>query len=500
MIRNPLNPNLSRPLAAISLLALALSARASGYLDLIGYNNLNSGPSILMASGAGIPVAQVEVFPTGTSNYIPDTSLDIFAGKTFTLRSGPSGVSPHATQIGGYFYSNPDGAAPNVSRVSLFSAESFVSGLLRAGRANRGPGAAGAAVINNSWVASFGNDATDTDVVRRLDDLINRDGVLVFNAVENADDGSFPRLLASSYNGVAISTLQGSRGPVNFDSKGPRIKPDLIVPVEFTSDATAIASGAGTLLWSEAKARQIPFNQLAAKAVLMAGAKRDGTWQRGAPGGTDDAVSPLDYAQGAGQLRIDRSFDILTSGRAYPQGTTGVAAEHDAAAGWDTNRTDKRTKSAVYNLSLDHDESEWSAMLTWNRIIAGLIHRHYNSTPTLADLTLSLFKKLPGRKPTLLARSDSDFDNVESLTLHDLAAGDYRLVVASNVRTRYGVAWLGGQDTAGVDSPNGAIPMIAPLTAPSIDTPAFTQVPEPTGTALLALIASGFAAQRRRRR
>src|SRR5687768_10223044 len=72
-------------------------ARASsgGLLDTIGYGQLTSGaPSALVAFGSGIPVAQVEVFPTGTENYIPDTSLDDFSGKRFTLRSGTSGVSP----------------------------------------------------------------------------------------------------------------------------------------------------------------------------------------------------------------------------------------------------------------------------------------------------------------------------------------------------------------------------------------------------------------------
>jgi hypothetical protein len=491
-------PKLFRPTAAIGLLiALTLSADA-GYLDVIGYDKLNSGPSILMASGAGIPVAQVEVPPLGTTNYLPDTSLTDFSGKAFTLRSGPSGVSPHATQIAMHFYGQSIGPSPNVSKVSLFSAESFISGLLRTGRSSRAPGAAGAAVINNSWIASFANDATDTEVVRRLDDLINRDGVLVFNAVENADDGSFPRLMASSYNGISVGTLQGSRGPATFDSKGPRIKPDLVIPIEFTSDATAMASGAGTLLLSEARARQTPFNQLAAKAVLMAGAQRDDTWHRGGPALDDDPVSPLDLAQGAGKLRIDRSFHILTAGRALPQATAGATAEYTGEAGWDTARTDKRTKSAIYNLTLAQVQEEWSALLTWNRVIAGLnSKKRYDQTATLADLTLSLFKKLPGKKPTLLSRSQSAFDNVESLTLHDLPAGDYRLVVSSNIRTRYGLAWLAGADTAGADTPDFT-PTAAPLTSPAPETGTYGQVPEPSTAALLALLACGFATRRRR--
>src|SRR5688572_5982374 len=208
-----------RPLARLCLLLCLAglvtgSARASsgGLLDTIGYGQLTSGaPSALVAFGSGIPVAQVEVFPNGTENYIPDTSLDDFSGKRFTLRSGPSAVSPHATQVAANFYSLDTGAAPNVSSVTLFSAESFVTGLLRVGRSNKAPGTAGAVVINNSWIASFGDSSTNLESVRRLDDLISRDGVLVFNAVKNEHDGVFPHLMATSYNGVTVGTLQGSR-------------------------------------------------------------------------------------------------------------------------------------------------------------------------------------------------------------------------------------------------------------------------------------------------
>jgi hypothetical protein len=501
MTENPDKPHmLPHQVVCLGLLmALALTARGSpGLLDTIGYNNLTSGgPSALMAYGSGVPVAQVEVVPAGTQNYIPDTSREDFSGKTFTLRSGPSGVSPHATQIAGYFYSSQTGAAPNVSSINLFSAESFITGLLRVGRSNKAPGSAGARVINNSWVASFSDGKTNVDSVRRLDDLINRDGVLVFNAVKNENDGAFPYLMSSSYNGITVGTLTSSRGPISIDSAGSRIKPDIVVPVGFTSDATALASGAGALLFSEAKARKVPFNQLAAKAVLLGGALRDDTWQRGAPGAADDAKAPLDHAQGAGKLRIDRSVRIFNAGRGLPQGAGTVQTTSDAAAGWDTNRTNKRSKSATYNLHLAQDEPEWSAVLTWNRVIAGLSKGRYNSTPTLADLTLSLYRKPAGRKPYLIATSDSDYDNIESLTLHDLPAGDYRLLVTSSVRTWYGVSWFGDPDTAGADVGGTFSLNLSQSTA--LDTVGFSQVPEPSMAALLALIACGFANRRSRR-
>jgi hypothetical protein len=484
---------LRRIIWIIGLCWVSLAARAQLYRDLIGYDQIGSGgPQILLSRGAGVPVGQVEVFPPGTSNYIPDTSLAAFSGKTFTLRSGASGISPHATQVASSFYSSVSGSAPDVSQVTLFSAESFLNGLLRVGRKSRAPGKSGVMVINNSWVASFENESTNVDVVRRLDDLINRDGVLIFNAVENVNDGSFPKLLSTSYNGVTVGTAQGSHGPFTYESTGARAKPDLIVPLQFTSDATAVASGAGALLLSEARARQIPMNQLAAKAVLMAGAQRDDTWQRGLAGATDDAKAPLDFVQGAGRLRIDRSFELFTAGRQLP----GVAVNDNGVAGWDTARTDKTTRSAVYQIDLDQAQDEWGAVLTWNRVIPGLNSKNrYNSTPTMADMVLSLFKKRPGRKPYLVANSDSDFDNVETLTLHDLAAGDYQLVVSGNVRTRYGVAWLAGADAA------GGMGGVGPMSLSGVgsgEVAGFAQAPEPSFLMMVLPIAGVVCLNRRR--
>src|SRR5207237_264820 len=157
--------------------------------SLLGYNNLSG----LLANGAGVPVAQVEVFNPGTADYGPDTSnLTLYPGKTFTPLSGFTGVSPHANEVGSLFYGH---------------------------------------------TASTASDA-------------------------------HTQLLATSYNGVTVGTRTGSFGPVTFDAAGAQIKPDLIVDTGTTSDATALASGAATLIRSEARARGLPAGELATKAIL----------------------------------------------------------------------------------------------------------------------------------------------------------------------------------------------------------------------------------------
>jgi hypothetical protein len=95
-------PHASPPSGTFSFcLALLLTATPAiaADRDLIGYTALTARAGALQADGAGIPVSQVEAFAPGTADYAPDTALTAFAGKTFTLRSGASSISSHATQV-----------------------------------------------------------------------------------------------------------------------------------------------------------------------------------------------------------------------------------------------------------------------------------------------------------------------------------------------------------------------------------------------------------------
>jgi hypothetical protein len=454
----------------LALILTATSALASDR-DLIGYTALTARPGALQADGAGIPVAQVEAFAAGTANYIPDTALTSFAGKTFTLRSGASSISSHATQVANVYYGSIASPAPDVTDISLFSAQSFITDLLRSGRSRRAPGGVGASVVNNSWIADLNDDAANFDALHRLDDLINRDDVLIFNAVSNTATDPFPALLATSYNGVTVGTLTGSHGPILYDGALPRIKPDLVVNTGITSNSSALAAGAGALLRSEAQARGLPAGELAVKAILMAGAQRDTNWHRGRLSGKDNLTAPLDFQQGAGQLRVDHSFDVLTAGQ--QSAGTSIAS----TGGWDYARTARGTSDATYYLHVDQTLSNWSAFLTWNRLIAGLQPSgHYSTAATLADFDLSLYlSRRSGRR--LIAQSDSPGDNVESLTLTDLTPGDYQLVLTSDIRSYYGIAWFTDPSIS-----NPLAPALTPSASPleSRDGAFISAMPEPT--------------------
>jgi hypothetical protein len=476
--------------AAGTLVVTAPPAHADA-LDLIGYHDLVNRPDTLQGQpGYGVPVAQVEVPSANTNNYVPDTTAVQFATKTFTDRSGPpSGASDHATLVATLFYGDT-GAAPGVTDVALFSAQSFLSGLLRTGRAHRAPGSAGAMVVNNSWIAGYATDAANVEAVRRLDDLINRDDVLVFNAVDNTPANPFPKLLATSYNGISVGTPTGSVGPVTFDSPVPRTKPDLIVSAGTTSEATALASGAGALLRGVALQRNLPAGELAIKAILMASADRDASWNRGRPTGRDNNTSPLDFQQGAGQLRVDQAYDVLVAGP-QPAGTTTATA----TAGWDYARTPRaRHHTVTYTLHLDDTLPTWDAVLTWNRVLDG--NYTADSEPFTPNFDLALYRNKKGGR-RLLAYSNSPGDNVESLQLADLPAGDYQLVLSSGARTYYALAWYADPNGAPNITPSDLTPAVAPLDVAPSSAP-FTGAPVPEPTTLLWLAPLTLLPRRRR--
>jgi hypothetical protein len=230
---------------------------------------------------------------------------------------------------------------------------------------------------------------------------------------------------------------------------------------------------------------------LTTKALLMAGAHRPDDWERGAPGTYDDEKVPLDYRYGAGSLRVDNSFEILLAGQ-RPQGGRDT--------GWDTAMAKKKSHNYTFTISDDDtsgdDDEMFTAVLTWNRDIKPRGRSKFSSS--VADLEMSLLIK-SGTRWTRVSRSDSDFDNVETITLNDLAPGAYRLVVRGDRPEPYSVAWLtsrdnhGGGDNSG---PGGGEPLIQSTLA--VGGLTATVVPEPTILGLL-LPAAAMLARRKKR-
>jgi hypothetical protein len=466
------------------LISAVLAGSAWGsLLDDVGFTALSKNAHPPTAEGSGITVGQVEAFNGG--GYAPDQLNSEFAGKNFTLHGiTATPVSWHATMVGSRIYGDTQGLAPNVTDIQVFSDSSFTGpdGLNALGTGD--PNSLGVSVLNNSWVGAASSPAQNRDILRRLDFLINRDNMVAVVAVDNGATSTYPILMASGYNSIAVGITAGSsKGPTYYDG-GPRAKPDLIVPAATTSEAAAAVSGAAAMLLSEAKTRKLPVTATSIKAMLMAGAQHLAGWHHGSTITTDDLMVPLDYAQGAGQLRIDRAYTILTAGRraAY----TAVPRR-----GWDTNSA-SRTRSPTYQINLTSAVRSFVAVLTWNRRFVASTIAFTQRTQILANLSLYLQQKV-GKTWRNIDRSLSTRDNVEEIYRPSLSAGTYRLMVTGDMSEYYSLAW--DSDLASSKALPATPGRIA--TAGSYGGAYARAVPEPS-TLLLALPAALLLLRRKR--
>jgi len=240
----------------MSSLALATDALALGE---IGLTSLQTRLGASAPTGAGIGVKQIEA---GATAWVPDDSDPDFLGDTISDITGGGGISGHATVVGRNFYGEL-GVSPGVDDIHSQSANAWLNsgGLLAL--QSVAPVAETRRVQNNSWIANFSDifdngmppnllftaEEVATDVIRRNDFMINRDGILSIVGVNNGSGSSFPHALANSYNAIAVGLTSGNstQGPTNIDLPG-RSKPDIVAPKAATSYATPLVAGSAALL------------------------------------------------------------------------------------------------------------------------------------------------------------------------------------------------------------------------------------------------------------
>jgi autotransporter-associated beta strand protein len=418
--------------------------------DATGYTSLRSRLGAATPTGTGIVVEQVEaIYPENTNNYLPNSADSSLAGRAIIDMTMGGGVSGHATTVGRNFYGNYS-LAPGIHTIDVYEANHWLNaGFLYTGGYVPWPlPSNNPRVINASWVGNNNTAPSNIDTLRRLDYTIERDNTIVVVGVSNNDFGStdVPALLASSYNSIAVGMSGGgsSIGPTKYAEGIGRSKPDLVAPGDRTSYATPLVAGAAALLlqtangnsaWSQAA------NPEAIRALLLAGAAKD-AWSDW----SHTQARPLDVRYGAGQLNIDRSYQILTAGRRSPSNTSYVPG-----TGWtfDTfaagaSRPD--TRRFFFQVAAGQPV-DFSAVLAWDRHVANT--GSYFSpvfTSSLATLNLKLYQAGPAFSLfTLLDQSTSTVDNVQDLFERTLAPGQYALqVTRTDSRAEdwdYSLAW-----------------------------------------------------------
>ena len=417
---------------AMGLSVLNLQA---DWLDEIGFTRLQAlaGNSLPTAPSNGL--SQVEA-TEGSTNYEPNSASTLFAGKTFNLKSGTSGTSSHADHVARNFYSSTS-QVPGTCPIDLYNANDWLStGYLNFG-VSSAPKIESRAVQNHSWAGSSGNSTTDTEIGRRLDFAINRDGFVCAVGLYNQDTNTpvHAQLLCQTYNTISVGRDDGghTKGLTTLDGNGRR-KPDIVAPSaapEYaTSWTTPMVSGAAALLYQKLVdySPSVSDRPRVIKALLLASATKNTV-----PDWGNSSSSPLDDVYGAGELNIHHAYHALIAGKATA-GSTRYGIR-----GWASDSvSSSSSKTYYFRIASGAPSTPFSAALTWHRVVTNFF---WNSS--LANLRLKLYQTDGTNLTTLLATSDSSVDNVELIHQPSLVPGDYALRVesSSSSSTAYALAW-----------------------------------------------------------
>lgn len=451
-------------LAALTACPAALLADAiDDTKAAVGYTSLQARLGAAIPTGAGVAVAQVEF---GQPAFLPNTAFAELLGKTYINETGGGTVSSHATTVGRLFYGTRS-LAPAIPTVHLYEVENWLgAGLLRTETPDA-PLTAQGRVINNSWVQTYdsdpGNNAAEeaaaTDASRRLDYLVQRDGTIAIVGVNNGVNSVVPLLLGNSYNSIAVglSTGQSSSGGSTLEVAG-RGKPDLVARGEFpgtsgpsVSRATATVSSAAALLVETAGANLSAQRPETIKAVLLSGAtKEEFDLNNNTPSALDDwsrtTTRPLDLRYGAGELNIDHSHRILTSGE-----QSGGGLQFDASSGWDLAATTAQPQRYFFRVPHGAAVNTLSVTAAWNRQVdfqAGQGGGNATLAPSLANVDVRLYSASVAAdhqslviQGSPLDSSQSTIDNVEHIYQRNLPAGMYAVEIVSNQPADVALAW-----------------------------------------------------------
>jgi len=419
------------------LLVLRLHA---DWKDEIGLTRLQviAGSSLPTAPSAGL--TQVEA--QEGSNYAPNSTSTLFSGKTLTLKSGASGTSSHADHVARNFYASTS-QVPGGCSIDLYNANDWLgAGYLNFGISSA-PKLESRAVQNHSWVGSSGNSSYDTEIGRRLDFAINRDGFLCAVGLYNQDTNTpvHAQLLCQTYNTISVGRDDGghTKGLTTLDGAGRR-KPDIVAPSaapEYaTSWTTPMVSGAAALLYQKLVSDYTPSfsdRPRVIKALLLASATKNTV-----PDWGNSSDLPLDDVYGAGELNIHHAYHTLIAGKA------AAGSTRYGIRGWASDTvSSSSSKTYYFGIASGAPATPFSAALTWHRVVTNNIFFGWgNLSSSLANLRLKLYQTDGTNLTTLLATSDSSVDNVELIHQPSLAPGDYALrVESSSSSTAYALAW-----------------------------------------------------------
>ncbi|MCK6371127.1 MAG: thrombospondin type 3 repeat-containing protein [Gammaproteobacteria bacterium] len=463
----------------MAIAVIPLAALAS-YRDDVGYTALRAElGAAAMPTGADVPVAQIEapVDVGGQDTWMPNPSSAEFAGKIITDSTAPPapvGVfSSHATSVGRKFFGLTSSVAAGITSIGVYSAEGWLGGdFLQAGMGAR-PLSSGMRIGNHSWVGDTNDAGINSEVLRRLDWVIETDDFLQVVAMNNGAGASNVALLCSGFNSIAVgrSDLGHRIGTVAIDAtySAGRVRPHLVFPAENTSSTSAYLASLSALLVETGHANAALSTDPAinsytnragslirnaervevVKAALMAGADRVtrnstlGNLDRYRGQASFQSANGLDTRYGAGQANIRNSYWIITAGE---QNSTEDGGVGGAERGFDYDPefggSSGSNATATYPLPLSSVPRLLTATLAWNIDINGGTSLSFNGASTLRDLALAVIDT--ATSATVTGSQDTS-DNTENIYVVVPANAEYALRVSrgsgASFRYDYGLAW-----------------------------------------------------------
>jgi hypothetical protein len=407
------------------------------------------------AAGGQLTVSLCKTVAVWDSMLSIHAGSNAMAGKAILPQSTGATASSHATSVAQNFYGQGTSIAPDISTVDVYRALNpanlFVNDWLGSGalgyQLERAPLIETRRVQNHSWVWSPG-PAFANDMLRRIDHVVHRDGVVVVAAVNNGSGSTMPELLSSAYNGITVGLTDGnsSTGPTPATVDGPgRAKPDIVAPASTTSYATPIVAASVALLLEIADAddilrsignaaRRRMAKALVTKAALLSGATKEpfSDWSR-------TTTRPLDLRYGAGQVNIAVSHDVLTFGRQW--GGAGGDVDY---YGWDFDTlVAGEPRWYFFTVPANATADTLSIIVAWNRRIDVTLDSPNPAilTPSMADINLRFYEAVADAPGALIDESVSPIDNVEHVFQRDVPPGRYVMEVISDTDWDYAIAW-----------------------------------------------------------
>ncbi len=500
-MKNMIQNDLKKSLPALSLCNFILIAAMVGtaifdltpaYADYKGdieFTRLQEELNQDIPDGSGIPVAQVEAGDA----WMPDTSLSRFDGKIIVDKSGASGVSGHATSVGSLFYGNISSMTPGISLIDGFSALDWLtSGFLNTGNNTKKPGITSARLANHSWIGSFTENTYNSDALRRLDWIAERDEYIQVAALSNGSANQ--PFFSSSFNAIIAGRTDGGHGQdlpyIDDIYTENRVRPDVVAPKSTTSSATPVVASAAALLvhtghknpglstdpeffFTLNRGGDTIYNAERSeviKAALMAGADRYTSNADGAnirdyrSDAANMSANGLDLRYGAGQVNIYQSYHIIAAGEQNSHddepenGNIGHSGfDYDPCFGG----LEGSNNEASYYFSTDSEHIRLAASLSWNLLIAGGETNGFDGTASLYNLDLILYDITDPANPLVISSSESLTGNSENIWTLLGQNRDYLLQVIPGegqvaFKWDYGLAWrmsgsLGGDFNADDD-------------------------------------------------